>query len=102
MAPKPIHAKHIAMKTTQRNSNSEQGSPRPEQSKTQPQNPFSYFFSDNQRVLDELARLGIRFCACDVGGDIWPALVLPSGKVLSIASDPEGNGPGAIHIFDQE
>jgi hypothetical protein len=29
-------------------------------------------------------------------------MVLPNGKVLAIASDPEGNGPGAIHVFDQE
>jgi len=79
-----------------------QGFPRTEERRPQRQNPFAYFFHDNQGVLDELKRLGIRFCACDVVGDTWPAMVLPNGKVLAIASDPEGNGPGAIHVFDQE
>jgi len=60
--------------------------------KPQPQNPFAYFFNDNESVLDELEKLGIRFCACNVDGDMWPALVMPSGKVLALASDPEATG----------
>jgi len=76
--------------------------PRTNEGRPQPQNPFAYFFHDQEVVLDEIKQLGIQFCACDVGGETWPALVLPSGKVLAIASDPEGNSAGAIHIFDQE
>ncbi len=37
-----------------------------------------------------------------MAGEVWLALVPLGGKVLTIASDPEGNGPGAIHVFDQE
>ncbi len=66
-------------------------------------NKFSYFFGEHPEVLTELARLGIKFAACEVvAGEEWPALLLPSGKILAIAEDPEGNGPGAIHIFDKE
>jgi len=54
-------------------------------------------------VLAELARLGIKFVACEVGGcEEWPALLLPNGKILAIAEDPEGNGSGAIHVFERE
>lgn len=65
-------------------------------------NQFSYFFEEHPQVLAELSQLGIKFVACDVGGDNWPALLLPSGKILAIAMDPEGNGPGAVHVFDRE
>lgn len=66
-------------------------------------NPFSYFFEGHDSELEELRRLGIHFCAIDLGGgEKWPGFVLPSGKLLGIACDPEGNGPGAIHIFDKE
>jgi hypothetical protein len=67
-----------------------------------PPNPFAYFFEEHPQVLEELEKFGIRFCACDVGGETWPGFVLPSRKVIAIACDPEGNGPGALHVFDQE
>ena len=78
------------------------GFPRTKESRPQPQNPLAYFFHDQEGVLNEIKHLGIQFCAWDVTGDTWPALVLPSGKVLASASAPEGNGPWAIHAFDQE
>ena len=52
-------------------------------------------------TVRELETLGIRFVTADIAGyDWWPALVLPSGKVLAVASDDEGNGPGAFHEFN--
>ena len=33
----------------------------------------------------------------DTGDRDWPMLVLQSGRCLCIATDNEGNGPGAIH-----
>lgn len=74
----------------------------PHQNEEDAANPFSYFLQDQPEVLTELARVGIRFCACDIGGEKWPALLLSNNKVLAIACDPEGNGPGAIHVFDKE
>jgi hypothetical protein len=91
------------MKKTPQNTENKQGIKHPDrEDKPQSKNPFAYFFHENEAVLEDLKKLGIRFCACDVGGDTWPALVLPSNKALAIASDPEGNGPGAIHVFDLE
>jgi hypothetical protein len=65
-------------------------------------NPFAYFLDDQQEVLQVLKKAGIQFCACDIGGEKWPALLLPNNKILAISCDPEGNGPGAIHVFDRE
>jgi len=69
-----------------------------------PRRQFDYIFRDRPEVLTELQRLGLRFEAVDVRegepGETWPALILPSGTVLAIAQDDEGNGPGALHVFD--
>jgi hypothetical protein len=52
-------------------------------------------------TVRELQQIGVRFVTASIGGyDHWPALVLPSGKVLAVASDDEGNGPGAFHEFN--
>lgn len=67
-------------------------------------NKFDYFFREKPAVKAELAKLNIKFIEVDVGdGDRhWPGLELPSGAILAIAQDDEGNGPGAIHCFDPE
>ncbi len=65
-------------------------------------NRYRYFFRERPEVLAELEKLGVRFVEVELGtGDEpWPGLQLPSGALLCIAQDPEGNGPGAIHVFD--
>mgnify|MGYP001564123666 CR=1 FL=1 len=57
---------------------------------------FSYML-DLDAVL-ELKQCGIQFvCARDPElEDEFPALILPSGRVLIILRDDEGNGPGSI------
>jgi len=62
-------------------------------------NEFSYFFRECPEVLKELKALGIEFQAVAAYEGNWPALRLPSGTMLAIAQDDEGNGPGAIHVF---
>ena len=64
---------------------------------------FAYFFRGKPKPLAELQRLGIEFIDIDAGdGELWPALKLPSGHVLAIARDDEGNGPGALHVFSPD
>lgn len=60
---------------------------------------FNYFFRGKPQVLAELKQLGIQFVDLDLDGEIWPAFKLPSGTVIAIARDDEGNGPGALHVF---
>lgn len=63
-------------------------------------NQYDYFLREEPEVQKELKALGIQLKAVDVGEDeLWPALILPSGKHLIIKQDDEGNGPGAIEVM---
>jgi hypothetical protein len=63
------------------------------------QNEFSYFLKGETKIEHELDSLGIKLIAVDVGKkQNWPALKLPSGAMLLITSDDEGNGPGSIEV----
>lgn len=67
---------------------------------------FDYFFRATPQVKSELECLGIQFVAVTVDDQDpdgnWPGLQLPSGAILAIARDDEGNGPGAIHVFTKD
>ena len=66
----------------------------------QPKCPeFGYFFNGKPQVLAELNQAGITLQAVDVGEmKPWPGLVLPSGTILLIMRDDEGNGPGSLDV----
>ena len=73
----------------------------PNKTHPNPRHQFHHFFTERPEVLRELQSLGIRFEAIAIGnGEAWPGFVLPSKAILLVASDDEGNGPGAIHIAD--
>ena len=69
----------------------------------QPECPeFGYFFRGKPQALAELNKLGITLQAVNVdelGEELWPALVLPSGTVLLIMRDDEGNGAGSLDVI---
>jgi hypothetical protein len=51
----------------------------------------------------ELKKLGIEFAKLSMTpehrSELWPTLILPSGTMLVIGRDEEGNGPGSIHEY---
>lgn len=63
---------------------------------------YDYFFGEHPEVKVELKKLGIELIDAVIDEQTWPALRLPSGTILAISQDDEGNGPGAIHVFTKE
>ena len=61
---------------------------------------FSYMLKPE--TVAELESRGIRFVTADIGEDhsedrrFWPAFKLPSGRLIMLSADDEGNGPGSI------
>ena len=56
--------------------------------------------SEGERERAVLARLvGQRITGAEVGPDGTLNITLGNGEMCVLHSDPEGNGPGALHVY---